>query len=131
MKSKISRLSLLAGSLFALPLVTMAQSLEDNTTVGGSFFKLIEFVAEILGRIFPLITIVLVIAFAVQIFLFMKSKEDLEKAEPAKKRLMNAFIALFVWFVLFGLISLLAKTFGLRTDGTLTTQTIPKIDLSR
>lgn len=129
MKSKISRLILLGGAL-ALPAVTFAQDLNADKRIGGAFFSILDFVEEVLSQLFPLITIALVVLFAYQLIMFMKSKgEDIENAATLRKRVINSFIVLLVWFTLFGLINAVAKSFGLKTDGTLQKSTMPQISL--
>lgn len=128
MKSKISHF-LATGSLLVLPMFASAQTLQQGTQVGGIFFTLIEFVEDIITTIFPLISVVLVLLFAYQLIMFLVSKENIDKADVMRKRLFNAFIVLLIWFTLFGLLGLVARTFGLRTDGTINRDNIPKVDI--
>ncbi len=128
MKSKISHF-LFSSSLLVLPLITSAQTLQQDTQVGGIFFTLIEFVEDIMTTIFPLITVVLVLLFAYQLIMFLKDKENIDKSDVMKKRLFNAFMVLLIWFTLFGLINIVARTFGLRTNDTLNSSTMPRLSL--
>lgn len=114
MKSKIEQLIVSSGALaIATPFMAFAQtSGTGNFTYTGSVFaKIITLVKDIITAIMPVITAALVIYFAWEVFQFMKG-EGQDKGIH-KSRMINALIALFIWFVFFGIIQVVANSFGL------------------
>jgi hypothetical protein len=126
MKSKISKIIFGTGTLLALPMLVSAQ-VPIQTGFGGFVFQIIGFITRVIELVFPIVTGILVLLFAYQVIEFLRSKEDIEKHEKLKARLGNAFIALFIWFTLFGLINVLGNAFGLN-PGRSTVQP-PTVDI--
>lgn len=112
MKSKIEQLIVSSGVLaIATPFMAFAQSTGNFTYSNSVFAKIIQLVKDIITAIMPVITAGLVIYFAWEVFQFMKG-EGQEKGIH-KSRMINALIALFIWFVFFGIIQVVANSFGL------------------
>lgn len=116
MKSKLEKFIVSSGVLaLSLPFVTFAQTGTSGTGnfsyTGSVFQKVIKLVQDIIGAVFPIITALLVLYFAYEIFKFMK-EEGAEKA-IYKGRVMQALLALFVWFTFFGIIQVIARSAGL------------------
>lgn len=101
------------GASVAMPLLAFAQTTGTGnfTYTGSTFQKIIQLVQDIIGAVFPIITAILVLYFAYEIFKFMK-EEGADKA-IYKGRVIQALLALFVWFTFFGIIQILAKSAGL------------------
>ncbi len=84
-----------------------------NLNYSNSIFgKLISFVQDIVSDLFPIITAILIILLAWTIFRFMKAQGGEDKA-ASKKTMFNALVALFIWFTFFGIIQVVATSFGL------------------
>lgn len=115
MKSKIEKLIISSGVLaIATPFMAFATGTQGtgNFTYSNSVFaKIIQLVKDIITAIMPVITAGLVIYFAWEVFQFMKG-EGQDKGIH-KSRMINALIALFIWFVFFGIIQVVANSFGL------------------
>jgi TRAP-type C4-dicarboxylate transport system permease small subunit len=113
MKSNFNKLMIATGASVAMPLLAFAQTTGTGnfTYTGSTFQKIIQLVQDIIGAVFPIITAILVLYFAYEIFKFMK-EEGADKA-IYKGRVIQALLALFVWFTFFGIIQILAKSAGL------------------
>jgi hypothetical protein len=128
MKSKISKIASAAGFALLAPVLAFATTNSGAFATGGVFDNFIAFLKRILTAAFPLITALLVVLFGYQVILFLTDKE-VEKKEIHKGALIKSLIAIFLWFTIFGLITVLAKTIGVRVGDTVTTQNIPTVSL--
>lgn len=96
---------------------------------GDFFINIFTFIKQIIGFTFPIITAVLIILFGYQLIRFLSSSKDVEDHEVFKKRMINSFIAVFLWFVLFGLITTIAGTFRIDVGADVNQQQIPGVAL--
>jgi hypothetical protein len=131
MKSKISSFALKALPVLLLvailaPLAAYGQATTVNTTYFDSVF---DWLRSILSSLFPIVTGVLVVLFGWNVIKFLRS-QDAEKKAGLRDSLMKSLIALFIWFVLFGLIQLAAKIIGVDTGGTVTSEDTIGVNLN-
>ncbi len=113
MKSKISSAVTAAGFALLAPILTFAQ---DVPTTGGFssnnvFENALVFISRIMKTLFPMITALLILTFGYLVFQFLRD-EKLEDKEIHKGALVKAVFAIFLWFTLFGIIGLMARTVG-------------------
>lgn len=114
MKSALEKFIVSSGVLaLGLPFVTFAQTTGTGSFAfsGSVFDKVLTLVRDIITAIFPIITAILVLYFAYEVFKFMKS-DGADKA-IYKGNVVQALLALFVWFTFFGIIQVLARSAGL------------------
>lgn len=115
MKSKISKV--VSGVGFAL-LAPFMPVIASNTTLfsdTGFFDKLFAFLRRMMGYLFPIVSAALILLFGYQLIMFLwGSKEDVEDHEKFRKRMINSFIAVLMWFILFGLINTVADAIGVK-----------------
>ncbi|HQV64729.1 MAG TPA: hypothetical protein PKZ56_00640 [Candidatus Paceibacterota bacterium] len=129
MKSKISKIVSAAGFALLTPVVTVFANTNSGAFAsGGVFDNFIAFLKRILTSAFPIITALLIVLFGYQVILFLTDKE-VEKKEIHKGALIKSLIAIFLWFTIFGLITVLAKTVGVKVGDTVTSQNIPTVSL--
>lgn len=124
MKSKISTTFSALGFALLVPFLAHAQEF--------TFFKrIVEFIQYLLRTAFPLISALLIILFGYQLIMFLVgSKEDVESHEKFRKRMINSFIAVFLWFILVGLINAVAKSLDVRVGEDINKDDISVVDLS-
>lgn len=112
MKSKISKFVSAVGFAALLPVMQAfaSQTLFDDT---GFFDKFFAFVQRMFGYLFPIVSAALILLFGYQLIMFLwGSKEDVEDHEKFRKRMINSFIAVLMWFILFGLVNIVANAIG-------------------
>lgn len=102
--------ALIAGALYAVPFLALAQGLVQATQTVG---KIINFVIPIVGAI-------LVIYFFVGALGYVQAGGDEEKRTEARNKMIYSVIGMFVAFSIFGLVSMLRRTFSVGDDTGLT-----------
>ena len=123
MKSKISKFASAVGFAILAPLMPVfANGNTGAFGAGGVFDKFFEFVRRIMGGLFPIVTAALILLFGYQLVMFLVgSKDDVEDHEKFRKRMINSFIAVLLWFILFGLINVVANAIGVNVGDPVTT----------
>lgn len=119
MKSKISKFVSVLG--FALLVPVMQAFASDPTLFGndGFFDKFFAFIQRMFGYLFPIVSAALILLFGYQLIMFLwGSKEDVEDHEKFRKRMINSFIAVLMWFILFGLVNIVANAIGVKVGDT-------------
>lgn len=131
MKSKISSMVTGAGLALATPFLTFATTTTGNSGVfnanSGIFGSIITFLQDILSASFPIITGILIVLFGWQVFKYLTDKDQTEKAIH-KSNLLKALAAIFLWFVLTGLIKVLANTLNVDVGNDVSSQDITTVD---
>jgi hypothetical protein len=130
MKYKISSIVTAAGFALVAPLLTFATSTNTGgvfTADSGIFGSIIKFLQGIITAAFPIITGILVILFGFQVFKYLTDKNETEKAIH-KSNLLKAIMAIFLWFVLTGLIRVLATTLGIQVGGNVVSEEVVSFD---
>jgi hypothetical protein len=61
--------------------------------------------------------------------MFLSSKDNVEDHEKFRKRMINSFIAVFLWFVLFGLINVIANAVGVTVGDKVDSSQIPSVTI--
>ncbi len=135
MKSKISKFISAVGFLVLAPFVQVfATTTTGNTggfSEGGVFDKFFLFVKRIMGYLFPVVTALLILLFGYQLIMFLVgSKDDVENHEKFRKRMINSFIAVLLWFILFGLITVVANAIGVQVGDTVQSGQIPTVNIT-
>src|SRR3989338_3486648 len=102
--------ALIAGALYALPFVALAQGLVEATLTIG----------KIVNYIIPIIGAVLIIYFFYGVIGYVNAGGDEEKRTAARNTMIYAVIGMFVAFSIFGLIQLLQRSFGVGDTAGLT-----------
>lgn len=107
----MKKFSLAAGSLGILlaPVLAFAQGFS-----GGYVSDVFSFIENIISRLFPIATALVVLYFFYEVYQFMKAKP--EEKEKARKGLISSVIAVSLVFLIFGVIKLLGTITG--TGGT-------------
>lgn len=127
MKSKISSYFFLGALTLVLPAVAFA----GGEFTGTFFFNITDFLARAIRTLFPLVTGALILLFGYQLVMFLVSKkDDIEDAAKFKKRMINSIIAIFLWFVLFGLITVVADAIGLNVGDDVTKDETTGVDFT-
>lgn len=128
MKRKISSIVTAAGFALVAPLLTFAQNTGGVFDAqSGIFGSIITFLQGIIKASFPIITGILVILFGYQVFKYLTDKDETEKAIH-KSNLLKAIMAIFLWFVLTGLIRVLASSLGVQVGGGIVRDEVVHID---
>ena len=124
MKSKISTMLSALGFALITPLFAHAQTF--------TFFdNILGFIQRTIKSVFPLVTAVLIILFGYRLIKFLyDGKDDPADHEKYKKQLIYSFISVFLWFVLFGLVTTIAGSLGLGVGNDVTGQDITQVDLT-
>lgn len=102
-------LSLLTAAVLIVPAFAFAQ--EPSTVI-----KLVSLVETIISTLFPIVTAVAILVFGYNIGKYMTSKTQADQ-NVYKSGIVNSLIALFIVFVLFGLIRVLANSLGIPSLG--------------
>ncbi len=133
MKSKISKFISAVGFAILAPLVPVFATTTGNSGTFGSngvFDSFFGFLKRIMGYLFPVVTAVLILLFGYQLIMFLVgSKDDVENHEKFRKRMINSFIAVLLWFILFGLITVVANAIGVNVGDTVQSGNIPKVNI--
>ena len=96
----------------------------------GIFDNFFTFLKRIMGYLFPVVTAALILLFGYQLIMFLVgSKDDVENHEKFRKRMINSFIAVLLWFILFGLINVVANAIGVNVGETVLSSQIPSVRL--
>lgn len=127
MKSKISSIVSGAGLALAMPFLTFASGNNSGYFGGTVFISIITFLQTVLRAAFPIITGVLIVLFGWQVVKYLTDKEETAKAIH-KSNLLKALAAVFLWFVLTGLIRVLANSFGVDVGNKIGQQDITTVD---
>ncbi len=127
MKSKISSALSVAGFALLAPIVTVFAQTEGGFGTNNVFENGLEFVSRIMKTLFPIVTAGLILTFGYLVFKFLKD-DKLEEKEWAKSALIKALFALFLWFTLFGIINLIARTVGVGVGEDVTGQDITTVE---
>ncbi len=126
--TKFKSIVLVGAFTFAFPIITLAQT-GEFAYEGSVFQRVILLIQKIIGGLFPVITAALVLYFAYEVFQFIRSED--EKKAVWKGRILQAVIALAIWFTLFGIITAIANTFDLTVGDTIQTGEIPGVNFPR
>jgi TRAP-type C4-dicarboxylate transport system permease small subunit len=95
--------ALIAGAVYALPVLLFAQTLIETTRTVG----------RIVNTVVPIIGALLLIYFFWGAVQYVSAKGDEGSRTEARNRMIYAVIGMFVAFSIFGLVRLLATTVGL------------------
>lgn len=130
MQSKLTKFIASTGLVaLVMPVITFAQNNSGVFNYNGSVFQsAITFISKIITALFPVVTALLVLYFAYEVFQFIRSEDD--KKAVWKGRIVQAVIALAIWFTLFGIIQAIANTFNLGIGATVQTGQIPGVCLN-
>lgn len=93
----------------ALPLAAAAQNLQAIVTT----------IRNIVNTIIPLFMVVAVAVFLWGIVKYITAAGDEEKAKSARGYIIYGLIGIFVMIAFWGIIQIVASTFGVTTGGTL------------
>ncbi len=131
MKSKISSAISAAGFALLTPVVTVFA--QGTPTQGGFtnnnvFENMLAFISRIMKTLFPMVTALLILTFGYLVFKFLTDK-DLAEKDLHKGALVKAVFAIFLWFTLFGIIGLLAKTVGVEEGRDVSVNDITTVPL--
>lgn len=121
-----------AGLALATPFLTFATTTTGQNTgifQGQFFVSIITFLQTILKAAFPIITGVLIVLFGWQVFKYLTDKEETEKAIH-KSNLLKALAAIFLWFVLTGLIRVLANSLNVEVGNDIAQRDIVQVDFT-
>ncbi len=123
MKSRLEKYIVMTGILsVAMPLLTFAQTTGSFAYSGSIFERIIKLVKNIIAALFPVVTGVLVLWFGWEVLSYIREEGELKGLH--KSRLLKALLAIFIWFVFFGIIEVLSNTFGLDRGGQVQTTDI-------
>lgn len=135
MKSKISKFISAVGFAILAPLMPVLAQVPTTSNSGafgstGVFDNFFAFLKRIMGLLFPIVTAALILLFGYQLIMFLVgSKDDVEDHEKFRKRMINSFIAVLLWFILFGLINVVANAIGVNVGDTVQGSQIPSVRL--
>ena len=102
--------ALIAGALYALPFVALAQQTDLITGIAT--------VGKIINTVVLIVSALLLIYFFWGIAQYISAGGDEEKRGQARNMMIYAVIGMFVAFSVFGLVRLLGRTFGVDSDDT-------------
>lgn len=123
MKLNISKFISVVGFAVLTPFVSVFAQNSGAFSTGGFFDNAFGFIRRIMGYLFPMVTAALILLFGYQLIMFLVgSKDDVENHEKFQKRMINSFIAVLLWFILFGLITVVANAIGVNVGDNVTTQ---------
>ena len=130
MKSKISKLVSAVGFALLAPLMPIFA--QNSGDVNGAFFdNIIKFINKVIKAAFPIVTAVLILLFGYQLIMFLwGTKSEPEEHEKFRRRMIQSFIAILMWFILFGLITVVAKAIGVNVGDTIQGGDIPSVCLT-
>ncbi len=114
MKSKISKIAPFVAVAFALvPMLAFAQNTGNFT--GAFFFNLLDFVRRVMAALFPIVSGALILLFGYDLIMYFvkRNQGDGKASDDFKTKMWYAFIALFLWFTIFGLVQVLAGAFNI------------------
>jgi hypothetical protein len=136
MKSKISKFISAVGFAVLAPVMSVMAQVPGNPGNSGAFGSngifdnFFTFLKRIMGYLFPVVTAALILLFGYQLIMFLVgSKDDVENHEKFRKRMINSFIAVLLWFILFGLINVVANAIGVNVGDTVQSSQIPSVRL--
>ena len=136
MKSKISKFISAVGFAVLAPVMSVMAQVPGNPGNSGAFGSngifdnFFTFLKRIMGYLFPVVTAALILLFGYQLIMFLVgSKDDVENHEKFRKRMINSFIAVLLWFILFGLINVVANAIGVNVGETVLSSQIPSVRL--
>lgn len=136
MKSKISKFISAVGFAVLAPVMSVMAQVPANPGNSGAFGSngifdnFFTFLKRIMGYLFPVVTAALILLFGYQLIMFLVgSKDDVENHEKFRKRMINSFIAVLLWFILFGLINVVANAIGVNVGDTVQSSQIPSVRL--
>jgi hypothetical protein len=129
MKSKISSAVTAAGFALLAPVLTFAQGVPTGAFGTNNVFENgLVFISRIMKTLFPMITALLILTFGYLVFKFL-TDEKLEDKEIHKGALVKAVFAIFLWFTLFGIIGLMARTVGVEEGRDVSSNDITTVPL--
>jgi len=105
---------IISGLALAFPLMAAAATIED----------IIGTIRGIVDTIVPLFMVIAVAVFLWGIVKYITSAGDEEKAKAARGYIIYGLIGLFVMVAFWGIIRVVASTFGVQEGGTVTLPTI-------
>lgn len=119
MKSKISTITSGIGFALFAPLISVFAKSTGQFSDNSFIFNAFGFVQKIIGLLFPIVSAVLILLFGYQLIMFLwGSKDDIADHDKFRKGMINAFIAVLLWFILFGLINVVANAIGVNVGET-------------
>lgn len=92
---------------FFLPLVALAAPLD-------SFKDLMEFLTELINAVVPILFTLALLTFFWGVAMYMKNADSAAKRAEGRTYMLYGVIGLFVMVSLWGLVSILANTFGVQ-----------------
>ncbi len=101
---------LISSLAFAMPMIAFAATLKD----------IVSTVRDLVNTIVPLFMVVAVAVFLWGIVRYITAAGDAEKAKDAKGYIIYGLIGIFVMVAFWGIVTLVAGTFGVDTGGTVT-----------
>ncbi len=100
---------LIASLAFAMPLMALAATLKDILTT----------VRDLVNTVVPLFMVIAVAVFLWGIVKYITAAGDEEKAKSARGYIIYGLIGVFVMVAFWGIIQVVASTFGITTGGTI------------
>ncbi len=98
---------LISSLAFAMPLMALAETLED----------IVSTVRDLVNTIVPLFMVVAVAVFLWGIVKYITAAGDEEKAKSARGYIIYGLIGVFVMVAFWGIIQVVASTFDIETGG--------------
>jgi hypothetical protein len=83
---------------------------------GEQLINIITMIERILGALFPIVTAAGILAFGYNVIRYLTSK-DLADQNIYKSGLLNSLFALFIFFTVVGIVTIIARSFGIPTLG--------------
>ena len=102
---------------FSLPFTVLAQT---SATAGTVLAKL----TEIFGLIAPILITLAVLWFFWGLITYLMG--DVSEKEKGRTTMIYGIITIFVMVAVFGLVQLIANTFGIAPGGTISTPSLPR-----
>ena len=126
-----NKLMVLSGSVLGFsPVAAFAQSIgTGNTTVGcpaqvQTFGDMLCKISQILGAVVPVLIALGVVYFVWGVIQYVISSDE-EAKTTGRNRMIFGIIGLAVIIAMWGLVNILAKTFGLSNQSNITLPTVP------
>lgn len=146
MKNKRFFSILLAVLIVVVPTLVMAQfgpagstpgtvpgtTSSQGVVTGGFVFGIITFLETLIKRLFPLGIAIAGLAFIYELIMFIWTKgngDSGDKSEKFKKGIIYSLLALFLMLTFWGIIKVVASSFGLQVGDDITRKQIPTVEL--
>lgn len=109
-------LALTTGSLSLFPLIASAQT----------FTSVINTISNIVNQLIPLFLALALLAFFWGLITYIWKSGDAEAQEQGKNIMIAGIVGLFVMVSIWGIIGIIANTFGIQTGGTVRPPTVSR-----